>query len=34
MVSHIPGWINIPDIGEGRLADFGELVDFRKLAEQ
>jgi hypothetical protein len=31
-VGHVSGWINIPDIGERTLADFGKIGDFGKIA--
>jgi hypothetical protein len=31
-VGHVSGWINIPDIGERTLADFGKIGDFGKIS--
>jgi len=33
-VGHLSGWINLPDIGERSLADFGKIGEFGKIARR
>jgi hypothetical protein len=32
-VGHVSGWINLPDVGERTLADFGQIADFGKVQD-